>query len=274
MLCLPGEELTETIHTSESDEVASVATMSDDSEDLSIGDECSSSVSTAETMSQNAELCAAGVPCYQNSFAMASPWLTMVQVVIVDRSKLAATPKSAQSSPKQTRSGKSGGFAEASKNCDDGTQTTVMLRNLPTELTRDMLMRLMDDQGFAGEYNFVYMPIDFVKQVGLGYAFVNLCRNDVAPRFWKCFDRFCSWPLSSSKVCRLGWSTPHQGLEKHVERYRNSPLMHKDVPDEIRPVLLQDGIRIDFPPPTKALKAPRLKASHRLSEFWKKPETA
>merc|ERR1712046_334102 len=197
--------------------------------------------------------------------------MPMVQLIVVDSSKMSAEPRQAKSNRAQNRARKAAGFDNGS--CEENPQkdlTTVMMRNLPVELTRDMLLQLLNDQGFAGEYNFLYMPIDFVKQVGLGYAFLNLVSNDVAPRFWKSFDRFCSWPVCSSKVCRLGWSTPHQGLQKHIERYRNSPLMHKDVPDEIRPVLFENGVRVAFPPPTKALHAPRLRASHRCSEFWKK----
>ena len=30
-----------------------------------------------------------------------------------------------------------------------------------------------------------------------------------------------------SQVCQVGWSGPHQGFHVHVERYRNSPVMHK-----------------------------------------------
>ena len=30
----------------------------------------------------------------------------------------------------------------------------------------------------------------------------------------------------------MGWSGPHQGFEAHVERYRNSPVMHKSALDE------------------------------------------
>ena len=32
----------------------------------------------------------------------------------------------------------------------------------------------------------------------------------------------CAW-----QVCQVTWSGPHQGLDGHVERYRNSPVMHK-----------------------------------------------
>jgi hypothetical protein len=205
--------------------------------------------------------------------SLRNAWMPMVQLIVVDSSNnRSAEPRQATSNRAHNRSRKAASFSTGPGEEDSQkSMTTVMMRNLPVELTRDMLLQLLNDQGFAGEYDFLYMPIDFVKQVGLGYAFLNLVSNDVAPRFWRSFDRFCSWPVCSSKVCRLGWSTPHQGLQKHIERYRNSPLMHKDVPDEIRPVLFENGVRVAFPPPTKAVHAPRLRASHRCSEFWKKP---
>ena len=58
------------------------------------------------------------------------------------------------------------------------------------------------------------------------------------------------------QVCVVGWSGD-QGYEAHVERYRNSAVMHKSVPDEFRPVVFQAGRRQRFPPPTRFLKPPK-----------------
>ena len=44
--------------------------------------------------------------------------------------------------------------------------------------------------------------------------------------------------------------------EAHVDRYRNSPVMHRDVPDEYKPVIFKNGVRKNFPRPTKKVKAP------------------
>lgn len=139
----------------------------------------------------------------------------------------------------------------------DATHTTLMMRNLPNNYTRSMVLMMLDNQGFNGQYDFVYLPVDFGSSANLGYAFVNLVSASVVRRFWKKFDGFSEWDLPSSKICHVDWSGPHQGLEAHVERYRNSPVMHKCVPDGYKPVLFEAGQRVPFPPPTKALQPPR-----------------
>jgi hypothetical protein len=138
-----------------------------------------------------------------------------------------------------------------------GPATTLMLRNLPNDYTRDMMLTLLDEQGFKGAYDFFYMPIDFKSNAGLGYAFINLASAEQVVPFWEKFSGFSGWSLPSQKVCTVSWSNPHQGLATHIERFKNSFLMHEEVPDEHRPVLMQDGVRIDFPPPTRKLQPPR-----------------
>merc|ERR1712107_772988 len=135
--------------------------------------------------------------------------------------------------------------------------TTIMLRNLPNNYTRAMLLDLIDWAGFAGRYDFLYLPIDFRTHAALGYAFLNLVSTEDAERLREFFDGFSRWALPSSKVCSAAWSHPHQGYEAHVQRYCNSPLMHEAVPDAYRPMLFADGVRIPFPAPTKRIKPPR-----------------
>lgn len=147
--------------------------------------------------------------------------------------------------------------ASASAPTAPGERTTVMLRNLPNNYTRGILLELLDAEGFQGRYDFVYLPIDFRTHAALGYAFINLVAPADAERLHRQINGFSHWALPSSKVCCVGWSHPHQGLESHIARYRNSPLMHEAVPDEYRPVLMSGGVRVDFPPPTKRVKPPR-----------------
>jgi len=62
----------------------------------------------------------------------------------------------------------------------------------------------------------------------------------------------------SEGALQVRWSSK-QGLHTHVELYRNSPVMHELVPDEYKPILLKDGVRIPFPPPTRRVRKPRTK---------------
>jgi hypothetical protein len=138
-------------------------------------------------------------------------------------------------------------------------RTTVMIRNMPNNYTRDMLLELVDSRGFAGSYDFAYLPIDFQSQAGLGYAFLNFVSVADALRCFTDFEGFSNWKVPSEKVCTVTWSSPTQGLEAHIDRYRNSPVMHHSLTEDWKPILLQQGRRVPFPPPTKAIKIPKVR---------------
>lgn len=140
----------------------------------------------------------------------------------------------------------------------DSRRTTVMMRNIPNNYTRHMLVALVNSRGFRGSYDMLYVPMDFQTQTGLGYAFVNLVSYEEAERLRRAFDGFRNWSCLSEKVCEVVWSDVLQGLEGHVERYRNSPVMHESVPDDFKPALFVGGERVPFPPPTKRIRAPWL----------------
>lgn len=154
----------------------------------------------------------------------------------------------------------------------DGSRnfTTVMLRNLPNNYSRTMILELIDGEGFAGQYDFLYLPMDFQSKACLGYAFVNLTSHCVANLFRERFRGFRQWRIPSRKDCGVSWSNPHQGLQANIERYRNSPVMHFTVPDEYRPVVFSNGVRIPFPAPTKHVARPRPK--HFTQQVnWEEP---
>jgi len=143
-------------------------------------------------------------------------------------------------------------------------RTTVMLRNMPNNYTRAMVLELLESNGFDSRtYDFLYLPIDFRTNVALGYAIVDLVHPNLVERFWKVFDGFSSWAFPSRKVCFVSWCEPNQGKQAHMMRYRNSPVMHSSVPDEYKPLLLKSGRRIPFPKPTKKIQAPRLRNDRR-----------
>lgn len=137
--------------------------------------------------------------------------------------------------------------------------TTVMLRNLPNSYTRDLLLELLDQEGFECRYDFIYLPMDFQTLAGLGYAFVNFTSEEEATRAKDYFEGFSNWAVQSQKICKVSWSHPLQGLSQHLERYRNSPVMHEEVPDQYKPAFFRAGLRQIFPAPMKRLRPPRMK---------------
>jgi hypothetical protein len=142
------------------------------------------------------------------------------------------------------------------KAIDVESRTTVLLRRLPASFTRSDLLEVLDSEGFKDCYDFVYMPVDFVKWSSFGYAFINLASHEEALRMWQHFDGFTAWPShgdAKGRACEVAWSKPLQGLTALVERYRNSPVMHEDMPDYIKPVVFSNGQKVEFPSPTEEI---------------------
>jgi len=135
--------------------------------------------------------------------------------------------------------------------------TTVMIRNVPLSYTCDRLIDLLESMGFSKWVDFVYVPIKRTETLGVGYAFLNLTSPERAEEFMLAFEGFDGWASSFSKTaCSMRWSNC-QGLSENVSRYRNSPMMSEEVPAFYKPVLLKDGVRIEFPKPTKQLRTLR-----------------
>jgi hypothetical protein len=147
---------------------------------------------------------------------------------------------------------------------DTPLRTTVMLRNIPNNYTRDVLLHLIGNEGFSMSYDFMYLPMDFKKDANLGYAFLNLVNPEEALRFQSHFHGFNGWGSASEKVAEVSWAEPLQGLEAYIERYRNSPVMHPERPEDHKPLLFSQGQCVPFPKPTRQLRAPRWKL-HRHS---------
>jgi len=215
------------------------------------------------------EGCASQVQCGQMAYFYCAPPVAFWPVAVPVEKESSRGTSSAESVASEASAGQApvllgrvGGryaahAAKTQREKGSSERTTLMLRNLPAKYTRDRLLDLLASKGFAGKVDFLYFPIDFETEVGLGYAFVNLQTPADAEGVKRSFDGFSDWAMPCNKVCSVSWSQPLQGLEAHVARYRNSPLMHELVPDTYRPMLFADGQRIAFPPPTKKIKAPR-----------------
>lgn len=153
---------------------------------------------------------------------------------------------------------------------DDPSYTTVMLKNVPSTYSRELLVMTLVAAGFHKLFNFVYLPVEFKKKKLLGYAFVNFVDHETAVQFKNKMHGFAGWLADAQgrqlevdgrdvKVAEVRWGPLHD-KDKHIERYRNSDLMHPSVPDEYKPIAFgEDGEPEMFPAPdaSSRLKVPR-----------------
>jgi len=152
-----------------------------------------------------------------------------------------------------------------------GTETTVMLRNIPNKYSRDMLVEQLSHK-YKGMFDFMYLPIDFKNKCNVGYGFVNFRTAELCSQFVQSFNgvdvRKCLPGFNSRKVVEV---TPArvQGLQDNVRRLRNSPVMSqlKDHPDWLPLLFDEDGIEQRFPEPDHPLPPVRVRGSGRLKDM-------
>lgn len=61
--------------------------------------------------------------------------------------------------------------------------TTLVIRNLPRSLTQQELVQAMEESGYAGTWDFCYLPYKFQVRRNFGFAFVNFASADLAQKF-------------------------------------------------------------------------------------------
>lgn len=102
-------------------------------------------------------------------------------------------------------------------------RTTIMLRNIPNKIDQAMLKEIVDDTS-RGNYDFMYLRIDFANNCNVGYAFINFedpyhIIDFVKARAGHRWNRF-----NSDKVAEVSYATI-QGKDCLVQKFRNSSVM-------------------------------------------------
>ncbi|TPX51802.1 hypothetical protein SeMB42_g00808 [Synchytrium endobioticum] len=134
-------------------------------------------------------------------------------------------------------------------------RTTFMIKNLPNKYTQQMLIDFLNET-HRGEYDFLYVRIDFINRCNVGYAFINFANPGSVISF---AERVVGkrWPkFNSTKVCTLSYAKI-QGLDALIRKFRDSSVMLEE--PAFRPKIFytsgpSKGEEAPFPPPTVPLR--------------------
>jgi len=131
--------------------------------------------------------------------------------------------------------------------------TTMMLRNIPNKYTQSSLLKEINDLGFAGTYDFFYLPMDVHNRSNVGYAFINFLMPTDAEWFRSTFAdhrfrRYESRKIGSVCVAHI------QGLDANLRHFENRAVTQARN-DQYRPIVLKGQQRIDFDHAVASAKA-------------------
>lgn len=128
-------------------------------------------------------------------------------------------------------------------------RTTVMLRGIPKDYTRDDILCLLQDHDF-GDINFLYLLLNKKHGGNAGYCFINFRFPHDAGAFKSSFTGLV-FPKKSNaeqeEPTHVGWRYPIQGFASHFDQFRHSDVTHGNIPAGFRPTLIRDGKVVQFP---------------------------
>lgn len=102
-------------------------------------------------------------------------------------------------------------------------RVTLMIKNIPNKLKHEDLKEIVDQTSY-GDYNFLYLRIDFKNQCNVGYAFISFKSPLHIIKFYRARNNE-TWPkFKSNKVCQLAYAKI-QGFDNLVQKFKNSKVM-------------------------------------------------
>jgi len=142
-------------------------------------------------------------------------------------------------------------------------RTSIMLRCIPKEYTRDDILDLLTQYGFVNDINFIYLPANFKrwKNAGNHYCFINFRFPQDALEFKSVFTGLVFSDTNPEEKCFVEWRNPIQGFASHFDRYQNSFRTRDPHLSYFRPTLMRNGKEIPFPEPWE-----KVKECHRLKK--------
>eukprot|EP00930_Biecheleria_cincta_P062166 TRINITY_DN47671_c0_g1_i1.p1 TRINITY_DN47671_c0_g1~~TRINITY_DN47671_c0_g1_i1.p1 ORF type:complete len:391 (-),score=78.62 TRINITY_DN47671_c0_g1_i1:80-1198(-) len=114
---------------------------------------------------------------------------------------------------------------------------TVMLRNIPNKYNQQTLCQELNNAGFAGLYDFVYLPIDMDTEANKGYAFINFVDPSCAWTFKSQFDNRKMSRFNSCKIVKV-MPAALQGFDANYAHYSAARVTRGD--PKARPLFLRE----------------------------------
>jgi hypothetical protein len=98
--------------------------------------------------------------------------------------------------------------------------TTMVVRNMPQCATKQEFLDELNRSGFAGAYDFVYLPRDFKSRLGKGIAFVNFIEPLAAAAFAAAWHRTYHFGVTGEEGIPLNVAAASvQGFQANVHKW-------------------------------------------------------
>jgi len=124
--------------------------------------------------------------------------------------------------------------------------TTLMIRNLPRDISQCQLLDEVNASGFAGVYDFCYMPCNFKLGTGQGFAFINLISPDFAKAFKRDWHRSFRFDINPNGPGLNVSFAALQGKEANVAKWDASRLRRVRNP-RLRPFVQDNPAALSMP---------------------------
>lgn len=137
----------------------------------------------------------------------------------------------------------------------DRTGTTLIIMGMPHWVTKTDLLGMLDEV-CPGKYDYFYAPIDFTRGAR-GFFFVNFVSHQDAVSVRRLLTT--AWPCPritpDENKFKITWAK-EQGKDRHVDKVKNTSIMHPSVLDIYKPEVFSNGVRQKFPTPTWPISPP------------------
>lgn len=129
--------------------------------------------------------------------------------------------------------------------------TTVMMQQIPFKYTQRQLMNEINDAGFAGSYDFLYLPVDAKNPGNRGFGFINFLSARLAQEFYsRYFDQHLAQHEALAPLVVI--PSDVQGFEQSAacffaswdlrkKKRHSQPVFLKPVPAHIKESARQKG---------------------------------